>query len=185
MMKVILMHGKDTNPTEKWYPWFKEELEKKEIKVHVPELPDSSEPNLLLWLDILATLKPDEETVLVGHSRGGVAVLRYIERLPLGAKVKKVILIAANAGSAKYQETLNPAESNFGFYTKDGYDFETIQSHCDNFVVYHSEDDQWVPFAHGKENAEGLGAEFRVFKDKHHFGKDDGIVPGLIEEVLT
>jgi len=31
-MKVILMHGKDATPDDKWYPWFKKELEKKKLR---------------------------------------------------------------------------------------------------------------------------------------------------------
>jgi serine hydrolase len=128
-------------------------------------------------------LHPDKNTILLGHSRGGVAVLRYLERLSKDAKVKKVILLAANSGSAKYMAI--PTESNMGFYTKEGYDFAKIKSHCSNFVAFHSEDDPWVPFEHGKENAEGLNAKFITFKDKKHFGKNDGIIPGLIEEVTN
>lgn len=180
-MKVILMHGKDTNPGDKWYPWFREQMELKNIEAHIPELPNSSDPELAAWLSVLEDLHPDENTILLGHSRGGVAVLRYLERLPENAKVKKVILLAANSGLAK--NLAMPTESNFGFYTQEGYDFEKIKSHCSDFVVFHSEDDKWVPFGHGKENAEGLNAKFITFKDKGHFGKNDGIVPGLVEEI--
>jgi uncharacterized protein len=182
-MKAILMHGKNTHPDDKWYPWFREQMELRGIEVHIPELPDSDEPKMEEWATILRNLHPDEHTVLLGHSRGGVTVLRYLETLPGGAQIKKVILLGTNSGSAKYMAM--PTESNHGFYTKEGYDFEKIKSHCNDFVVFHSEDDPWVPFAHGKENAEELDAKFVVFKDKKHFGKNDGIVPHLIEEVAS
>jgi predicted alpha/beta hydrolase family esterase len=177
------MHGKNINPSEKWYPWFKEEMEKKGIQVQVPILPKSDEPVLDEWLNILGELNPDEKTVLLGHSRGGVAVLRFLESMPAGKKVKKVILLATNSGSAKFMAI--PGEDNHGFYTKDGYDFAKIKSHCDEFVAFHSRDDKWVPFAHGEENAQGLNAKFITFDNKGHFGKNDSIVPGLIEEVLS
>ncbi len=181
-MKVILMHGKDATPDDKWYPWFKKELEEKGLEVHIPVLPSPSNPNLEEWLSILTDLHPDKNTILLGHSRGGVAVLRYLEKLPKGAKIKKVILLAANSGSAKYMPI--PTEGNIGFYTKKGYNFTKIKSHCDNFVAFHSKDDPWVPFAHGQENAKGLKAKFITFKDKKHFGKNEGIIPGLLEEII-
>ena len=91
--------------------------------------------------------------------------------------------MATNSGAAKYQAI--PSESNHGFYTKEGYDFEKIKSHCNNFIVFHFKDDQWVPFEHGEENAQSLNAKFIVFDNKGHFGKNNGIVPGLIEEVVN
>lgn len=177
------MHGKDATSKDKWYPWFKEEVEKNNIEVHIPDLPDSNNPKMDDWLNVLKDLNPDDNTILLGHSRGGVAVMRFLERLSEGKKIKKVILLASNSGSAKYMAI--PSESNYGFYTKDGYDFNKIRSHCDNFVAFHSKDDRWVPFEHGEENAKGLGAKFITFNDKGHFGKNDGTVPGLIEEVLN
>lgn len=181
-MKVILIHGKDADPDDKWYPWFREQLKKANVEVHIPKMPDSSEPKMNEWLSVIDDLHPDENTVLVGHSRGGVAVMRYLEKLPLTRRIRKVILVATNSGSGKYIAI--PTESNFGFYTEGGYDFEKIKSHCSDFTVFHSEDDQWVPFEHGKENAEGLGAKFLTFKNKGHFGKNNGIVPGLIKEIV-
>ncbi len=182
-MKVILMHGKDTDPSDKWYPWFKKQMEKRGIEVHIPTLPRSKNPRIKEWLSILDSLKPDEKTVILGHSRGGVAVLRYLEELPKNKKIKKIILLAVNAGSAKYITILS--ESNFGFYTKEGYDFKKIKSHCSDFIVFHSKDDMWVPFEHGEQTAKGLDAKFISFKKKGHFGKNNGTVPKLIKEVLN
>jgi len=145
-------------------------------------LPSPSNPDIEEWLEILDNLKPDKDTILAGHSRGGVAVLRYLERTSGKLKIKKVILLATNSGSAKFMAI--PNESNKGFYTKKGYNFKKIKSHCDDFVVFHSEDDPWVPFEHGEENVKGLDAKFIKFKDKKHFGKNEGIVPGLIDEVI-
>jgi len=181
-MRVILIHGKDANPDDKWYPWFKKEIMTKGIEVIIPKLPKANNPIMTEWLSILENLKPDQDTILIGHSRGGVAVLRYLENLPIGTKIKKVILIATNSGLIKHMAI--PTESNFGFYTKDGYDFAKIRSHCDNFVVFHSKNDKWVPFAHGQENAKNLNAKFITFDARGHFGINDGIVPGLIEEII-
>ena len=180
IMKVILIHGKDAKLGDKWYPWFREQMETKGIEVHIPELPNPSDPNLDEWLKVIKNLHLDEDTILAGHSRGGVAVLRYLERLSEGARVKKVILLAANSGFVK---NMDHNQNSNGFYTEKGYDFEKIKSHCSDFVAFHSEDDKWVPFEHGKENVEGLSARFITFKDKGHFGKNNGIVPGLIEEI--
>ena len=180
-MRAILIHGKDTSSTEKWYPWFKSELEKHGLEVIVPDMPEADDPKLEAWLKIIEDLKPDENTVLVGHSRGGVAVLRYLENMSTGTRVRKVLLVAANSGLLQQQAI--PSENSNDFYTEGGFNFTEIKKHCSEFVVYHSKDDPWVPFEQGRENSKGLGAKFVIFENKKHFGKDSKTVPGLIFEI--
>ena len=175
------MHCKGANSNDNWYPWFKKKMEKKEIEAHIPDLPDPGNPKITEWLSVLESFNPDKDTVLIGHARGAVAILRYLEKLPEGKKLKRVILIAANSSSAKYITI--QSESNLGFYTEKEYDFEKIKSHCSDFVLFHSVDDKLVPFEHGEQTAEGLGAKFVKFKNKGHFGKDNSTVSKLIKEV--
>ncbi len=176
------MHGKDTDPSQKWYPWLAEELGRNRIKCLMPTLPAAKDPKLDEWVNVLEKTEPDNETILVGHSRGGVAILRYLENAPERLSVNKVILVAVNSGR---EEVSNKAENNNGFFTEAGYDFAKIRSHCDDFVVLHSEDDEWVPFAAGKENAEGLRAKFLQFKDRGHFGKKVDSIPEVLDEIIS
>lgn len=180
-MKVILIHGKNTGPTQKWYPWFGNSIEEMGHEYIAPRLPKSADPIIDEWLSEIDKTNPSEDSILVGHSRGGVAILRWLEQLLPERRVKKVILIATNSGRLKDRAIQH--ESNFGFYTKGGYDFEKIKTHCDDFVVFHSKDDQWVPFSAGEFNSEGLSAKFLVFEDRGHFGKSLKEIPELLQEI--
>lgn len=180
-MKVILMHGKDTDPSKKWYPWLAQEIKKMGIDFLAPKLPNSDDPEINTWLLELEKIQPDEETILIGHSRGGVAILRYLEKLPEDKKIKKVILVATNSGSSFKR---NKTENNKGFFTENGYDFEKIKLHCNDFVVLHSKDDQWVPFESGVENSKGLNAKFLEFNNRGHFGKGIKDIPELLNEII-
>jgi predicted alpha/beta hydrolase family esterase len=180
-MKVILLHGLNTNPNDKWYPWLAQEMKQRGIEFAAPTLPNPTDPDITAWTAELDKLHPDENTILVGHSRGGVAVLRWLEVQPASLKVKKVILIATNSGFT-HKRTVK-TESNHGFYTEQGYDFDRIKQHCDDFVILHSKDDQWVPYEAGVENAEGLGARLLTFERKGHFGKGVDEIPELLEEI--
>ena len=175
------MHGKDTDPSRKWYPWLGEEVRKLGYEFIAPNLPKADNPVMEEWLNELDNADPDENTILVGHSRGGVAILRWLEKQPVGKKVKKVILVAANSGRLKDKAIKN--ESNYGFYTEEGYDFKKIKSHCDTFVVLHSKDDTWVPFSAGERNAKGLSARFLQFDHVGHFGKGVNQIPELLKEL--
>lgn len=181
LMKVILIHGKDTDPSQKWYPWFAEEVRKLGYQFIAPALPNASDPVMNEWLAEIDKTNPDADTMLIGHSRGGVAVMRWLEKQPPEKHVKKVILIATNSGRLK--DKMIPKESNFGFYTEDGYDFEKIKSHCNDFVVLHSKDDQWVPFSAGEMNAASLNARFLKFDNHGHFGRATSKLPELVHEI--
>ena len=180
-MKAILMHGMNTDPDGKWYPWFRDEVLRLGYEFHAPALPDSQDPDVEVWKQYISDLLPDDDTVLIGHSRGGVAILRWLEEQPANLKIKKVILIAVNSGFV-YKRAI-PDETNHGFYTEDGYDFDKIRQHCDDFVVLHSKDDQWVPYEAGVENANGLHARLLTFENRGHFGKGVNKVPELIKEL--
>lgn len=181
-MKIVLIHGKNTDPNQKWYPWFSEEIAKINYEFVAPVLPKADDPIMDEWLAEIDKTKPDKETILVGHSRGGVAIMRWLEKQKSEKRVKKVILVATNSGRLK--DKAIPSESNYGFYTEKGYDFEKIKSHCDNFVVLHSRDDKWVPFSAGETNAIGLSARFLQFDDCGHFGKGVNEIPELLEETI-
>lgn len=177
------MHGKDTNPSEKWYPWLINELKKNSIVCNAPILPKPNNPILTEWLNEIESLEPDEETVLVGHSRGGMAILRWLEKQPANLKVKKVILVAANNPLISRK---NKTSNTNGFYEEGLYNYEKIKTHCQDFVVFHSKDDNWVSFESGEENAKGLQAKFLVFQDRGHFGKNlpKQEIPELLEEII-
>lgn len=176
------MHGKDTSPVEKWYPWFICELEGRGIEVVAPVLPNSGDPVMGEWLAELDKTIPDADTVLVGHSRGGVAVLRWLENQPGDFKIRKEILVAANSGDIADRHITT--ETNHGFYTEGGYNFEKIRVHCDDFVVMHSTDDEWVPFGNSEKIAAGLNAKFLKFKNKGHFGRLMPEFPELVDEII-
>lgn len=157
-MKVVLIHGKDADPSMKWYPWLKREVEKKGIEFIAPRLPHADDPRLDEWLKEINKSQPDEHTILVGHSRGGLAILRWLEDLPKNRKVKKVILVAANNPSICGK---NKTKSTNGFYEKGALVFEEIKKHCDNFVVIHSKDDLGFLSLTEKKTQKGLRQNLR------------------------
>lgn len=178
-MKVILLHGKDKDSTHIWYPWLKQALTSRGVLCEAPNLPHADNPKIDEWLQVIDALNPDANTVLVGHSRGGMAILRWLESRQ--QPVLRVVLVAAN--SANIVDT-----KDSDFYSGP-YDFSAIRKYCDQFIVMHSKDDKWVPYGAGVENAEGLDARLISFDGRNHFGlQSDGTTmttfPELLEQVV-
>ncbi|MCK4650281.1 class I tRNA ligase family protein, partial [Candidatus Pacearchaeota archaeon] len=177
---VVLIHGKKMTSDDAWYPWFGEEVKKKGFEFVAPDLPKNNDPVLSEWLEELDKINPNKNTILVGHSRGGVAIMRWLERLSEGKRIKKVVLISTNnpANIKKSRE-----KDTHGFYEAGPYNFEKIKSHCDDFVVIHSKNDPVIAFEAGERNAKGLNAKFKVYEDKFHFGRCLDEVPEVLEEI--
>ncbi|PIN87901.1 hypothetical protein COV12_01405 [Candidatus Woesearchaeota archaeon CG10_big_fil_rev_8_21_14_0_10_32_24] len=86
MQEVFIVHGWGGFPEEVWFPWLKEELEKKNFKVTILEMPNSEEPKIDVWVSYLKEKvgAPSLDTYFVGHSIGCQTILRYSE-FPLKA----------------------------------------------------------------------------------------------------
>ena len=179
MNRVVLVHGMKKGPGDVWYPFIKREVEGRGMVCEVPDMGQSQNPLLNEWLTIIDAQRPDDKTVLVGHSRGGMAILRWLETRDV--HVGRVILVAAN--SATIQD-----EANGDFYCGP-YNFEKITRNCDDFVLMYSKDDKWIPYEAGLQNQAGLNGKLLTFEEKGHFGtQGDGSVllefPELLEEIM-
>jgi methionyl-tRNA formyltransferase/predicted alpha/beta hydrolase family esterase len=179
--RVILLHGKDATPADKRYPRLIHECQKRWIEIHTPQLPHADKPILAERIAEIDKLNPDENTILIGHSRWWVAALRWLEHN--AQKVKKVILVATN--DSVRDESLN------GFFTESEYNYATIKKRCDNFAVFHSTDDMHVPFEHGQKIAAWLSATTRFPEDRCHFGYNPKTksmtteLPELLQEIAS
>ncbi len=179
-MKVLVLHGTAGNSRENWFPWLREELEKRGIECKVPDLPAPDKPRLKEWLNELGKYHRflDRGTVLVAHSLGCILALRKIEQ---GAKVKGAILVAPFIG--KLGKEVDEANKDF---LDESFDWKCIGENCSGMVVFCSDNDPFVPAAKSKEVAEKLGAKIIQIKGAGHFNERTGYVafPQLLDALL-
>lgn len=98
-MRAFIIHGYLSYPEEAWLPWMKRALEEKGCLTQLPAMPHPDHPVIAEWLDFLTQLigEPDASTILVGHSMGVQAVLRYLERMgAVGKSVGQTLLVAGS-----------------------------------------------------------------------------------------
>ncbi len=168
MKRAVIIHCWGGTSQYAWYPWAKAELEKQGYQVIVPDMPNTEEPKLKEWLPKLQEVigTPDEELVLIGHSLGTVTIMRYLENLPAGQRVKKAILVAAFSDSLGFKELEN--------FFKAPLELPKIKPKTENgFVVIQSDNDPYIAEQYGRQLEEELGAKLII---KHNAGHMSGAI---------
>jgi len=181
MKRVFIIHGWEADPDSNWFPWLKNELEKKGFAAIVPAMPNSAHPDCQEWVDHLKKIveQVDEDTFFVGHSLGPIAILRFLETLPAGQKASEVIMVAGFSESLGIPETEN-------FFLK-SLDYEKIKKTVKKFIAINSDDDPYVPMSQGKILEKELGAELIVMHNCGHLNAGTGFfeLPIVLEKILN
>ena len=93
--KIIIIPGNGGShiETDNWYAWARDELRSRGHEVIVEDMPDPVAAHANIWLPhIENAYKADENTIIIGHSSGAVATLRYLENHQLLVNRSRYIL---------------------------------------------------------------------------------------------
>lgn len=172
--RVIIIHGWDGNPNLGWMNWLRKALESKDFEVKSPEMPDKSNPKIEPWVKRLSETigKPDENTILIGHSIGCQTILRYLERLPKETKIGGALFVA---GWFSLQGLETEQEKEIAkTWLETPLDFDKIKQHTNKFIAILSNDDPWVELKTNKEIFESkLNAKVIIEHKKGHINESD------------
>jgi len=169
MKNALILHGTNANSKSNWFPWLKEELEKKGWKVWVPDLPQSNKPSIKRYNAFIFSNKGwkfNDNSLLIGHSSGAVAILGILQHLPKNIVVDTCILVGSFKDDLGW-ETLK------GLFEVD-FDFARIKRHSKRFVFIHSDDDPYCPLEHAKYLSEKLEGELIILNNQGHFNLEKG-----------
>lgn len=179
MKKVILVHGWDGSPKEPMHKWIKKQAESLGFEVIVPQMPNPEKPQINAWTEKLKEVSgnPDEDTIIIGHSMGCQAVLRYIETLPKSVKIGKCILLAPwmKLNEATIKEEGEEALEIAKPWMETPIDWKKIKSHCDNFICIFSDNDPYVSLTNQEIFRERLNPQILILKNRYHFDPGNNI----------
>lgn len=189
MPKVILLHGSsssdwtnDPDATKKsdqnWYPWLRGELQKRDILVFTPDMPQDWLPVYKDWKAEFEKLTVDEDTILIGHSAGGAFFVRWLGETKRNAK--KLILVApAKTFDPPLERLINLC------------DFEidvSILGRVEKVVLFISDNESDELKKSARLYIKALGIEQTEIPNRGHFTLGDTPLnrkfPELLEEIL-
>ena len=142
-----------------WLPWLEHELTSLGLVVVNRTFPDNVTARAEVWLPFLEELGADEHTILVGHSSGAVAAMRYAETHRLLGSV----LVGTN-----YTDLGDSLEAASGYY-QSPWQWQRIREHQEWIAIYHSSDDPHIPVAEPRFIAAQLQCSYFEFEDRGHF----------------
>lgn len=169
MRNALIFHGAGNNSKGNWFPWLKNELEKKGYQVFSPDFPNSDTPILEDWLDTVFKNKDfdfNQDTIIIGHSSGATLILRILERLPKNIEIAKAILVAGFVDKGKYPEYFQYKVD----LLRTPFDWNKIKNSCKNLVFIASDNDKYdCGERNSKIMQENLGGKLIVEKGQGHF----------------
>lgn len=177
--RVVLIHGMNSTPKSHWYPSFVRALSAAGALVEVPPMPSPETPDAAAWHEVLTRVigAVDERTLLVGHSLGNAAMLRYLTALDGEWNLGGIVTVAG------FGEPLADRPATAAFVA--GLDLPLVGSRVARAHSFISCDDPVVPVDVSERFAAGLGSEVHFDDAFGHYRDRDGvaIVPQL--EVLA
>jgi predicted alpha/beta hydrolase family esterase len=173
MTKAILIHGNGgCTAGDIWLPWVERELSAAGIHVINRTFPDNVKARARYWLPFLEELGADDQTILIGHSSGAVAAMRFAETHRLLGSVL-VGVCHTDLGDA--------GEAASGYYHAP-WQWDRIRSNQRWLGIYQSSDDPLIPVTEARFVAAQLKCSYFEFRDRGHF-IDSNEFPELVEFV--
>lgn len=178
--RAFIIHGWGADSKANWFAWVREELEKAGFDAVALDMPNSENPKQEQWFQAMQDAIGDvnENTYLIGHSLGTMAILRFLETLPEDQKVGGAILVSGFARSLNVPELESFHEAEV--------DFAKIKSVCKHFVVFHSDDDPLVPLEEGINLRNQVDGDIIIVSGQQHLNMGTGYFsfPEVVEELV-
>ena len=176
-IKVIFLHGNwNSSPKDNWFPYLKQELEKLGLTVVARQFPDADLARSCYWLPFLKDeLKADEFSILVGHSSGAIAAMRFAQE----NKFIGSILVGT------YHTDLKDEKEKASGYFDSPWQWNAIKNNQEWIVQFASTDDPFIPIQEARFVHEQLNSEYYEFDDQGHFGYEPRkeTLPELVEVI--
>lgn len=158
--KAILIHGNGgCTAGDIWLPWLERELTTLGVEVVNQTFPDNIKARAKYWLPHIDALGADARTILIGHSSGAVAAMRFAET----HQVLGSVLVGVC-----HTDLGDSFEAASGYYAAP-WQWQRIRENQQWIAIYSSTDDPHIPIAEPRFVAAQLRCSYFEFIDRGHF----------------
>lgn len=198
MKQLIYIHGGMCHPdydtfcnylkTREYNPFEKKEDRKDRFEslkstyqIIRPEMPNKNMASYKAWKIWFEKIFPylnDEDLVIVGHSLGAMFLIKYLWENKFAKKIKQLHLM-----SSVFDESDMSDEEKYSWdFAYDPSIIPNIQNQVEQIFLYHSTDDDLVPYSHSEKIKSYLpNAQLITFHDRWHFFQNE--IPEIIEKI--
>ena len=184
----VILHGYTGRNDKNFIPWLKHELEQRGAKVQAPQLPNTDNPTEIEQVQyVLDNVAFDENTVLIGHSLGGLVAMRVLEKLP--HKIHHLMMVAPAILPQFYQgnddiDTETGERKRFIDHFSYDFDFDKISSQAVHKTILQDNNDSESRKPSMRYIAENIGATLcKTVANKRHFVAEQE--PFILETLLA
>lgn len=178
--RVVVVHAMNSTREDHWYGALVRRLEGVGLAVALPAMPDPWEPQPEAWGAVIAEAvgAPDAATLIVAHSVGNAAALRFLSGLPEGWILGGLL----NVGGFSEPQPGNPWTIPFA----DGIDHDAVRDATVRRHAVISTDDPEVPNELSFRLADRLDSTVHRVEHAGHFrGEEDGYTEfPLLEDLV-
>ena len=184
----VILHGYTGSNQTNFIPWLKAELEQRGAKVQAPQLPNTDNPTEVEQVQyVLDHVQFDENTVLIGHSLGGLVAMRVLEKLP--HKIHHLMLVAPAVLRQFYQgsddiDTETGERKRFIDHFSYDFDFDKISSQAVHKTILQDNNDSKSRKPSMQYIADNIGATlYKTVANQRHFVAEQE--PFILEKLLA
>ena len=172
MNNYLLVHGSFGSPFVNWFPYLRNEIEKKGLVVYTPDFPTGvGYQNYNNWEKVLECYLDcgliNENTIIYAHSIGPIFVCKFLVKHKI--KVKKLVFVCGFNNYLGINE-----EYDNGNKTMDFDDLEEVKELAEEIVCFYSKNDPYVKYDTEKEFANTIATKEIIIDDGEHLNSESG-----------
>lgn len=168
---MIIPGNNNSSILESWYPYVKTELEKLGLEVVAENMPDPDLARKQFWLPFIEKHMKHHNSILIGHSSGAVAIMKYLEE----NQAEGIVLVGGS------HTDLNDKKEKISGYFDEPWNWEKIRKNTKWIIQFASVDDPYIPIEESRHINDKLNSEYYEFTNRGHFMEDK--FPELVEAV--
>ena len=172
MNNYLLVHGSFGSPFVNWFPYLRNEIEKKGLVVYTPDFPTGvGYQNYNNWEKVLECYLDcgliNENTIIYAHSIGPIFVCKFLVKHKI--KVKKLVFVCGFNNYLGINEEYDNVNRTMYFDN-----LEETKNYAEEIICFYSKNDPYVKYEVEKDFADTIATKQIVIDDGGHLNSESG-----------